>query len=74
MKIQILSERKKHHGLNEYTKSQFKEVPCFFYDEDCFWFDYGGNRFGLPYLEIVKLRKNSLRSLDRDIKKMRRKK
>ena len=71
LKIQILSERKKHYGVDEYTKNQVRNVNCFFYDEDCFWFDYGGKRFGLPILAINKLRKKTIQETEKAIKDLR---
>jgi 3-methyladenine DNA glycosylase AlkD len=42
------------------------------YDEDGFWFDYGTKRFGLPINEIIKLRKESIREIQKEIKKLER--
>jgi hypothetical protein len=70
MQIQILTERKKHDGLDEYTKSQVRDVKCFIYDEDCFWFDYKGTRFGLPILEIIKMRIDSIKRIRKELAKM----
>ena len=63
MKIQILSKRNKHNGLEEYTKKQVREVKCFVYDEDVFWFDYKDNRFGISIPQILEERKKILNSL-----------
>ena len=68
MKIQVLSEFKKKKGISHFTKREIINTEPFFYDEDCLWFDYNGVRFGLPYPEIVKLRKNTLKSLRHEIK------
>jgi len=64
MKIQILSNRKKHNGLDEYTKRRVEKVNCFLYDEDCFWFDYKGERFGISIDQIMKLRKKQIDELN----------
>ena len=66
MKIRIVSERKKHNGLDEYTKERAKEVKCFVYDEDVFWFDYNKERFGISIPLILKLRDKQLKELRED--------
>ena len=65
MKIQILSDKKynKHLKTKEYQKKKVKNVNCFVYDEDCFWFDYNGKRFGISIPQILKLKEKQLREL-----------
>ena len=66
MKIQILSKRKKRGNLDSYTKRQLREVKCFIYDEDVFWFDFKGQRFGLSIPQILEQRKKLLKDLEKD--------
>lgn len=62
MKIRIQSKVRD----GSYTKVVTKEVNAFFYDEDCFHFDYDHKRFSLPFLEIEKLRKKTLKELEKE--------
>lgn len=61
--IHVLSNWKKHDGIKELTREKCVKVNCFFYDEDIFWFDYEGERFGLPYQEILCLRKKYIKKI-----------
>ena len=54
------------HG--EFTKRQVREANVFMYD--IFWFTYGGRRFGFEVDDIVKLRNNSNKELEKEIRKM----
>ena len=59
MKIQVLSKRKKEHGLDHYTKHEMREIPSFLYDEDVLWLDIGKKRYGIN-LDIVKKMRKSI--------------
>lgn len=64
MKIRIKSDIKSRNGLKEYTKEMLTDVKAFFYDEDVFWFDYQGKRFGIDFNEMIKLRNQVLEDLE----------
>ena len=70
MKIQVLSKRKKHHGLDEYTKSEFKEIKSFLYDEDILWLDIGKKRYGINLEVVKKMRNKLLKELRKEIKEL----
>ena len=69
MRISILSNKKKQGNRIVFTKRREQKVNCFLYDEDYFWFDYGGKRFGLDITNIVAQRKQLIKELREENKK-----
>ncbi|KKN57974.1 hypothetical protein LCGC14_0556320 [marine sediment metagenome] len=63
MKIQVLSKRKKEHGLDHYTESDMVEIHAFLYDEDCLWLTIGKKRYGINLEEVKKMRRKILKDL-----------
>ena len=70
MKIEILSKRKKEHGLDQYTESKMSEIPAFLYDEDVLWLTIGKKRYGINLEEVKRMRNELLKELRKEIKKL----
>ena len=59
--IQILFGKREDKGV--FQKRKIVVVHAFFYDEDCLWLDIGQKRYGIPFQQAAKLRRQHLKEL-----------